>query len=131
QVRSNEDLSPDRFVMALRWDQFWLHNSRTYLGIQQRWLQKDDDRPENDSQQIVEAGLEWHMWQNRGRRWFVRLDTGLDLDVSEPSLKVSFGMDAPGTKRLEDYRQERFSFFDLNEMNAARSVDTNELNYVE
>ena len=131
QVRSNEDLSPDRFVMALRWDQFWLHNTRTYLGIQQRWLQKDDDRPENDSQQIVEAGLEWHMWQNRGRRWFVRLDTGLDLDVSEPSLKVSFGMDAPGTKRLEDYRQERFSFFDLNEMNAARSVDTNELNYVE
>ena len=40
-------------------------------------------------------------------------------------------MDVPGTKRLEDFRQERFPFFGFKEMNAARSVDTNELNYVE
>jgi hypothetical protein len=131
QVRTNEDFSPDRFVMALQWDQFWRYNTRTYLGIQQRWLQADDDRPANTAQQILGAGLEWHTWQNRGRRWFVRLDTNLDLDDSEPGVRVSFGVDAPGTKRLEDFRQERFPFFELQEINAARSVDTNELNYVE
>ncbi|MCD1631933.1 hypothetical protein [Marinobacter shengliensis] len=130
-LRTNEDLSPERYALALRWDQFWMHNTRTYLGIQQRWLQKDDDRAESATQQILGVGAEWHAWHNQGRRWFVRLDAGLDLDESEPALKLSIGLDVPGTKRLEDFRQERFPFFGFKEMNAARSVDTNELNYVE
>jgi hypothetical protein len=130
-VRTNENLGPDRFGLGLRWDQFWLRQTRTYLSVEQRWFQADGDRSQQASQQLIGAGVDWHLWRSRGQRWFVGLGAGLDLDSSEPALKLTVGSDAPGARRLEDFRRERFPFFELQEINAARSVDTNELNYVE
>ncbi|WP_375171785.1 hypothetical protein [Marinobacter sp.] len=130
-VRTNEDFSPDRIGVSLRWDEFWHRDTRTYVGLEQRWLMADDDRAGRGTQQLLSAGVDWRLWEHQGRRWSLGFDLSMDLDQSQPALALSLGFDNPGAKRLEDFRAERFPFFPLQEINAARAVDTNELNYVE
>ncbi|MDC0662935.1 hypothetical protein [Marinobacter sp. SS21] len=130
-VRTNEDLSPDRFSLAMGWDQFWRRDTRTFLGLEQRWLLADDHRRSADSQQLLSAGIDWRWWSPQGRRWEAGLGLGMDLDTSEPSVKLSLEMDLPGAKRFADYRSERYPFFDLQQIDAAHTVTNNELNYVE
>jgi len=130
---TNEDLNPfepDRFHTRLSWQQYYV-GGRYEASIERRWLQADDDRSQKRSQTLFNLSANWYRWKAFGTRWELAGQLGVDLNNEQLSATITISRDAPGARRLRDFRPEQFVFPRRQYIHAVNQVHHNQLNHVE